>query len=146
MADTFISSGFKLQVVIEDLLASQHFYDGNAGTDDNNFGGIIKSPLDLVVGTINFFEVTVPDYASDTAAFYEFTGNMLGEMSNQGHDLYEPFEVAGYSAYHQFPIYNRNWISTNYLTRRYQFAQQLLEGGMMEMEDMMGVDLITLRS
>ena len=142
MADTFISSGFKLQTVIEDLLGSQHFYEGNAGVDDNNFGGIIKSPLDLVVGTVNFFEIPFPDYQTDTAAFYDFTRNLLGEMSNQGLDLYEPFEVAGYSAYHQFPIYNRNWISTNYLTRRYRFVQQLLEGEMMEMMDMGGVDLI----
>ncbi len=139
MADTFISSGFKLQAVIEDLLGSQHFFEGNAGPDDNSFGSIIKSPLDLVVGTVNFLEITIPDYQTDTAAFYEFMGNLLGEMSDQGLDLYEPFEVAGYSAYHQFPIYNRNWISTNYLTRRYRFAQRLLEGDMMNME---GVDLI----
>lgn len=139
MAATFIASGFKLQAVIEDLLGSQHFYEGNAGTDDNNFGGIIKSPLDLVVGTVNFLEVTIPDYQTDTTAFYEFTGNLLGEMGDQGLSLYEPFEVAGYSACHQFPIYNRNWISTNYLTRRYRFVQRLLEGDMM---DMQGFDLI----
>jgi hypothetical protein len=54
-------------------------------------------------------------------------------MDYQGLDFYEPFEVAGYSAYHQYPVYNRNWISTNYLTRRYDFVRQFLEG-----MDMMG--------
>jgi uncharacterized protein (DUF1800 family) len=106
MANTFASSGFKIQVVIEELLMSQHFYDANAGLDDNNFGGIIKSPLDLILGTL---------------------------LDYQGLAFYEPFEVAGYAAYHQYPVYNRNWISTNYLTRRYDFIRQFMEGmGMME--------------
>ena len=43
-------------------------------------------------------------------------------MDDQGLSFYEPFEVAGYSAYHQFPIYNRSWITTNYLTSRYNFV------------------------
>ena len=54
-----------------------------------------------------------------------------------GLNFYEPFEVAGYSAYHQFPIYNRNWISTNYLTQRYSFIRNLLEFN----EDMLSVDI-----
>ena len=41
-------------------------------------------------------------------------------------DYYEPFEVAGYSAYHQYPIFNRSWITTNYLTNRYNFIRQHL--------------------
>ncbi len=128
--------------MIEELLSSQHFYEGNTGLDDNNYGSIIKSPLDLVLGTLNFLEIKYPDYVTDTANFYEFTGNLLREMSSQGLDLYEPFEVVGYTAYHQFPIYNRNWISTNYLTRRYRFVQQLLQGDMMDEMEMEGVDLI----
>ena len=43
-----------------------------------------------------------------------------------GMNFYEPFDVAGYDAYHQFPIYHRSWISTNYLTQRYQFIRDLL--------------------
>ncbi len=142
MAETFVNSGYKIQNVIEDLLASQHFYEGDTGANDNNFGGIIKSPLDLVLTTVNYLEVPIPDYQNDTANFYEYMANLLGEMGNQGLDFYEPFEVAGYSAYHQFPIYNRSWISTNYLTRRYQFVQQLLQGEMMDDMQLGGIDLI----
>lgn len=133
MANTFASSGFKVQSVIEELLMSQHFYDANAGLDDNNFGGIIKSPLDLILGTIQFFELSLPDYQGDIVNFYELTGDLIESMNYQGLDLYEPFEVAGYSAYHQYPVYNRNWISTNYLTRRYDYIRQFLDG-----MDMMG--------
>ena len=134
MADTFVNSGYKIQNVIEELLMSQHFYDADAGLDDNNFGGIIKSPLDLVLGTMQFFELELPDYMGDTTGFYEVTADLLRNMDNQGLNFYEPFEVAGYSAYHQFPVYNRNWISTNYLTRRYDYIRQLMDG-----MDMMGM-------
>ncbi len=133
MANTFISSGHKIQNVIEELLASQHFYDANAGVDDNNFGGIIKSPLDLILETTQFFELSLPDYPGDVSNFYEVTSDLLRSMDYQGLDFYEPFEVAGYSAFHQYPVYNRNWISTNYLTRRYDFVRQFLDG-----MDMMG--------
>jgi uncharacterized protein (DUF1800 family) len=39
MANTFISSGYKIQPVLEDLFQSQHFYDAAAGVTDDNFGG-----------------------------------------------------------------------------------------------------------
>ncbi|MEM7550286.1 MAG: DUF1800 family protein [Bacteroidota bacterium] len=142
MTDTFISSGYKLQSVLEDLFSSQHFYDAEDAVDDDNFGSLIKSPLDLTVSTLRFFKVVPPDYETNLTEFYDFCENVLGIMNDLGMDFYEPFEVAGYAAYHQFPIYNRNWISTNYLTRRYDFIQNLIAvpgtGGM----DMLSVDVL----
>ncbi len=128
MAQTFISNNFKIQPVIEELLKSRHFYDDEDGVEDNNFGGIIKSPLDLILGSVIFFNVPVPDYTTDINNFYDFTGVLIKAMDDQGLNFYEPFEVAGYSAYHQYPVYNRNWISTNYLTRRYDFIRDFFAG------------------
>ena len=132
MASTLISSGYKIQPVIENLLRSQHFYEANAGFDDDNFGAIIKSPLDLVNGYIRFFNIPVPATTS-TANFYEFTGEVLGASGNMGMQFYQPFDVAGYDAYHQFPIYNRSWISVNYLTNRYDFIRQNISSNQMGM-------------
>ncbi len=142
MTNSFITNGYKLQPLLEELFQSQHFYDAAAGADDDNFGGIIKSPLDLVLGTVSFFEMPVPDYETDTANFYDVTGNLLRQMSDLGMDFYEPFEVAGYAAYHQFPIYNRNWISTNYLTSRYDFIRQTMSAMNMMEPGEIGVDLL----
>jgi hypothetical protein len=36
-------------------------------------------------------------------------------------DFMNPIDVAGFDAYHQYPLYNRAWISTNTLNRRYNF-------------------------
>ncbi len=131
MASRFISGGFKIQPVLQALFTSSHFYEAVGGVEDDKFGAIIKSPLDLVATTFSFFEINIPSYQSDTVRFYEATGELLKAMESQGMTLYEPSEVAGYPAYHQFPRFNRNWISTNYLVRRYQFIRELLDGNQM---------------
>jgi uncharacterized protein (DUF1800 family) len=59
MANTFSASGYKLQPVLEDLFQSQHFYDAAAGVNDDNFGGIIKSPLDLNGGYLQDFQYSI---------------------------------------------------------------------------------------
>jgi uncharacterized protein (DUF1800 family) len=138
MANTFISSGYKIQPVLEDLFQSQHFYDAAAGVNDDNFGGIIKSPLDLMIGTLRMFDVQLPDPTGNAAAYYEQTSELIRTMVSMGMHFYEPFDVAGYDAYHQFPIYHRSWISTNYLVRRYEFIRDLVSdsqmGGMMKID------------
>ena len=125
LADTFIAEGFKLQPVLEELFTSEHFYDAAVGVTDDNFGGIIRSPLDLMIGTYRLFDITLPDYKTEPAALYERTNAMITELGSMGMNFYEPYDVAGYDAYHQYPIFHRAWISTNYLTRRYEFIQKL---------------------
>jgi len=114
--------------VLEELFKSQHFYDAAAGVNDDNFGGIIRSPLDLLIGTLRFFELQsqFPDYVTSPAEFYKKTGELITSLSAMGMHFYEPYDVAGYDAYHQYPIYHRSWISTNYLANRYAFINQLV--------------------
>jgi hypothetical protein len=121
MANIFKANEFKLYPVLQALLTSREYYEGAPGYLDNTFGSIIKSPLDLTLGFIRNFEIPVPDY-SDWTAFYAFNNAIKSKIDLQGLSFYEPYEVAGYPAYHQFPIYNRSWITTNYLTRRYQLV------------------------
>ena len=138
MATTFTNSGYKLQPVLEELFKSTHFYEAAAGVTDDNFGGVIKSPLDVMIGSYRFFNVQLPDPIASPTDFYEATNTMIRSLSKMGMQFYEPFDVAGYDAYHQFPIYHRSWISTNYLTERYQFIRNLNDQSMTGM----GVDLI----
>lgn len=129
MADVFIANEFKLYPVLEALFTSREFYEGVSGYHDDFFGSIIKSPIDLTIGFIKNFEIAVPDYPSAVADRYGFSLSLLGWIGAQGMDYYEPYEVAGYPAYHQYPIYNRSWITTNYLTQRYDFVADTLSGG-----------------
>jgi uncharacterized protein (DUF1800 family) len=139
MANTLIANDFKIQPVLEELFRSQHFYEAGGGNGDDNFGAIIRSPLDLVIGTYRFFGISMPDLATSPADYYEKTSEIIRSLSHMGMNFYEPFDVAGYDAYHQFPIYHRSWISTNYLTRRYEFITTLIPqdstGGMMSAID-----------
>lgn len=129
LAQTFISANFEIRPVLEQLLSSQHFFDQDDMVVANNINGaIIKSPLEVVIGTMRFFKVSLPDMYTDSEKFYGLTREILDSMYNQGLDFYDPLDVAGYDAYFQAPSYNRSWISPNYLARRYQFAQYLIEG------------------
>jgi uncharacterized protein (DUF1800 family) len=126
MANTFTGNGYKIQPILEELFKSQHFYDAAAGINDDNFGGIIKSPLDLMMGTFRIFDIPLPDPVTSAETFYEKTGELITSLEEMGMRFYEPFDVAGYDAYHQYPIYHRSWISTNYLTNRYEFIRNLV--------------------
>ncbi len=131
LAETFRNNNYEFQPVLEQLLSSQHFFDTDNGivTDDSR-GAIIKSPLDLVVGSTRFFNVGIPDSSSDLQQAFDVSfRSLLGNMEDQGMSFYDPPEVAGYPAYHQNPEFNRNWISNNGLARRYQFSDVLVENG-----------------
>lgn len=143
MANTFAANNFKIQPVLEDLFQSKHFYEAAGGVSDDSFGGIIKSPLDLAMGTIKFFQVAIPDYVSNTAIFYETTKDLIKKMGDQGLNFYEPVEVAGYPAYHQYPAFNRNWISTNYLTRRYELIRKTMSMMNMDEPGAIFIDILT---
>jgi uncharacterized protein (DUF1800 family) len=122
MVATFVANNYKIEPVIRELLASQHFYDSiDVSVDNDHFGAIIKSPLDLVSGTLNFFEYTLPDFVNQSSSFYLKTEALITSLENQGMNLMNPFDVAGYESYHQYPLFNRMWINTNALTQRYKF-------------------------
>lgn len=136
MANTLVANNYKILPVIENLLRSAHFYEASAGTvTDDNFGGIIKSPLDLIVQSLRFFGTQIPDMATSPDAFYEQTGEILEYVQGQAMNFYEPYDVAGYDCYHQFPIYHRYWITPNTLANRYAFIRNIItasEPGMLK--------------
>lgn len=122
MADILVSNDYKIHYVLQALFTSVHFYEDEAGYTNDNFGGIIKSPFDLAVGFYKNFGISLPAYENIAASYYEdYALPILDQITQQGMSFYDPFEVAGYPAYHQFPIFNRNWITPNYLSNRYDF-------------------------
>lgn len=129
LADILIQNNYTLAPVLTALFTSQHFYDAdNSMSEDNVVGAIIKSPLDIVVGSLRFFGVFLPSTTQPVVYAETYQKGILKFLELQGLALYEPFEVAGYPAYHQFPAYHRNWITANYLARRYEYSKLLLEG------------------
>lgn len=128
MADILMANNYSIKEVLKVLLKSQHFYDAdNAVSSDDNIGALIKSPVELFTGLMRFFNVGIPDRLANATSFYSDMSFFTEEFVNQGLDYYEPFEVAGYSAYHQVPGFSRNWITTNSLVFRYRIGQLLMK-------------------
>jgi uncharacterized protein (DUF1800 family) len=128
LAQIFRSSGFNLKSVISALLSSKHFFDvDNAVTSDNNIGALIKSPIELIIGGLRYFNVTFPQ--KNSTSFYNdgYRNGVMKLIFDQGLEFYEPYDVAGYDAYFQVPGYNRNWITPTNLASRYLFSKALLE-------------------
>lgn len=147
MANTFLTNDFEVLPVLEQLFKSEHFYDlDTPELDDNTKGGIIKSPLELFIGCIRFFKVDFGDL-SDTNRLYEqiYSGNISGILRDEGLTLYEPFEVAGYSAYHQRPEFNRHWITASNLGYRYKQIDDLIIGFTDGDNDPLGVALDVMK-
>jgi uncharacterized protein (DUF1800 family) len=126
LAETFSNADFEIKPVIEQLLKSEHFYDSDtAVTADDSIGAIIKSPLEIIIGSLRFFGVEMPASLSDLYN-KSYIGGILPFIKNQGLDLYEPIDVAGYPPYFQGPSFNRDWITPNSLAYRYHFSFALL--------------------
>ncbi len=131
LAQTLIDNNWVIAEALKVLFKSQHFYDADDSvTSNNNVGALIKSPVELSLGLLRFFEVELPDRDTQTADFYTDMGaGVVAHFKEQGLSYYEPFEVAGYPAYHQFPAYGRNWIMTVELARRYQVGRRFMSAG-----------------
>jgi uncharacterized protein (DUF1800 family) len=129
LANTLVSNNYDITSVLEVLFQSEHFYDLDTPiTEDNNIGAIIKSPMDLVIGTMRLFNLAVPDKTTQLVAHYDLYDQLIGQLDLQGLQFFEPYDVAGYEPYYQFPDYHRYWISSNYLANRYKFSELLISG------------------
>ncbi|MFN8438241.1 MAG: DUF1800 family protein [Cytophagales bacterium] len=143
MVSTFKANNYKIQPVIEEVLSSAHFYEvADSSVSNDKFGAIIKSPLDLMAQTLRMFAYELPSYSTDKENFYAKTGTLLNDLFEQGLNFLNPYDVAGYEAYHQFPLFNRMWINTNALTKRYQFIYKTLQTEKQEPEDI-SIDVVT---
>lgn len=118
LADLFRKANFEIKPVLTALFQSQHFYDAALT------GAIIKSPTDLVMGTLRFWGLTVPDPAQNITAFYQIGNYAYSRVKEQQQDLLNPPTVFGWTAYYQ-PDYYHQWINSNTLGLRGYFGDTL---------------------
>lgn len=104
LADVIVANNYELKPVLLTLLTSQHFFD------EKFYGSMIKSPLDLIIGTPRLLSVSTmkPDYG-------------LSTMSTLNLDLLNPPDVEGFKMHH-------NWITTTTLPTRQKFTNGIIDG------------------
>lgn len=143
LAATLVANDYEIKSVLEVLLQSEHFYDEDTvQTDDNNIGAIIKSPMDLIMGSMRLFDLQVPDQTTDLENQYSLYAGLINQLSDQGLELFEPYDVAGHDPYFQLPDFQRYWISSNYLANRYKFIEYLISGFSMNGQVLLQLDMV----
>jgi len=132
LAQTLINNQYELRPTLEQLFLSQHFFDEDDGDPtDEILGSLVKSPLDLFLHAINFFELDIPDPQNDPENHYDRFYRRAAQdiiFDRAGFSLFRPPSVAGYPAYYQEPGFGRNWFSTNTIITRYKLPEMLLRG------------------
>ncbi|WP_353720801.1 DUF1800 family protein [Dyadobacter sp. 676] len=98
------SNNFAVAPLIRKLLTSQIFFD------NRNVAAIIKSPAELLVGTVRLFDMPIPDMVTDTAAFGRMTSHLSDNMKLLQLNLLDQPTVFGSPAYYQTG-FSKNWIN-----------------------------------
>ncbi len=104
LAGIFRDSGYQITPLLRALLTSPHFWA------PENRGVLIKSPVDLIVGTTRLFALPIS------------TTRLLPRLSRQlGQDVFDPPNVKGWPG-------GTQWITTTTLLDRWQVLQRALRG------------------
>jgi uncharacterized protein (DUF1800 family) len=95
----------QIRQVVYALLTSEHFFSTEVRAC------MIKSPADLVLGTLRALEQPFPTPAQ-VEAQYRVWGDAYGLVAFAGQELVNPPNVAGWPAYYQFPQFDKIWMDT----------------------------------
>jgi uncharacterized protein (DUF1800 family) len=118
LADQLIKADFEVKPVLATLLKSAHFHDAA------NQGCFIKTPLDLVAGSLRQLGIGLPDGA-DPLKQYSLMAALVGEAARMQLEIGNPPNVAGWPAFNQDPVYYEVWINSDTLPRRIQYTDKL---------------------
>jgi uncharacterized protein (DUF1800 family) len=135
LADIFRSNGYKIKPVLEALFKSEHFYDVL------NQGCVIKTPADIVIGSMREFDVAMRPI-SDWDINYGHWNTLYAAMNVQGLNLHDPPNVAGMAAYYQEPLFHEIWITTDSLPKRNQFTDIMTNSGYTRLSFKMQFDFV----
>lgn len=124
LALTFVANNWNVGPVLDQLFKSQHFYDMA------NRGVYIKSPYDLVLGTLRTFSINynVADQNNFEAQYKLwkfFNDNVLqGLEQSQGRMP----NVSGWPAFYQTPSFHEYWINSSTTQKRFIFLNLIFNG------------------
>ncbi|CAH0995070.1 hypothetical protein EMA8858_01190 [Emticicia aquatica] len=136
LAKVFRENNYEIKPVIATLLKSQHFFEPNF------YGAIIKSPLDLVIGTLREFNVEFPSTKTNLYEYYSLHGDMMRQAEGMQQAIGEPPNVAGWPAYYQAPNFHEIWINSDTYIKRNQFTNTIIKNGFPKNGLRMQVDVI----
>jgi uncharacterized protein (DUF1800 family) len=106
LADIFRSSNYNIPTLLKALFKSEHFFD------TVNYGCIIKSPVDMYVGMIREFNLTLA--ASPVDVMYAHWKSFSDKCNTEAQNIGDPPNVAGWPAYYLVETnFYETWMSNS---------------------------------
>jgi uncharacterized protein (DUF1800 family) len=114
LANALVMGNWEMLPVLKLLLKSQHFFDMA------NRGVMIKSPFDLMYGSMRTFNMnTTPTTGDVVRKQYELWDYFhLQTYSKLDQGIMLVPNVSGWKAFYQAPSYYQNWINSNTIQKR----------------------------
>jgi uncharacterized protein (DUF1800 family) len=123
LAQHFVANNWNILPVLDKLFKSEHFFDMA------NRGVYIKSPLDVIVGTMRTFKL---NYNVSDTSNYEAQYDLWNQFNYAMYDMQRGMgivpNVAGWQAFYQKPSFHEYWINSNSIQRRYALIEYLFYG------------------
>jgi len=124
LARVFVDNNWNILPVLQTLFKSQHFYDMA------NRGAYIKTPFDLVLGSVRTFNIntTVSDpgnYSAQYQIWNDFNMNMCAPMEQ---NMWSIPGVSGWKAFYQESNFHEYWINSATTQKRFSFLTSIFNG------------------
>jgi hypothetical protein len=110
-----------IRPVLEKLLTSDVFFS------PQNRGAMIKSPVELVVGTLRQLQLPPPDMITRPASYRKYMDIFYWRLRDLGQPLLDQPTVFGYEPYYQTG-FSKIWINTTTIALRGALIDYLVQG------------------
>lgn len=134
LARLFRESNYEIKPVLQALFKSAYFFD------KTYYGAQIKSPLDIVVGTLREFDVVFPPETTHLVPLYNLLNDLYNVCNSAQQAIGDPPDVAGWKAFYQAPGFYQNWVTSDTYPKRNSFLDTLLNKGYTRNQTRIGVD------
>lgn len=118
LADLF-QKDYEIKPVLTKLFNSQHFYDNQL------IGSQIKSPLDLIIGTLVHFNQSVPDPVNNWKYYNLFIQFLAARAKELQMEVFEQQTVFGWRPFYDTDFY-KLWINSTTLALRGAYTDSLI--------------------
>ncbi|MEA5460293.1 DUF1800 domain-containing protein [Arcicella sp. LKC2W] len=129
---------YDIKITLQTLFNSQHFFD------EALYGSQIKSPADLVVGTLRSFNYQLPDPIKERTKYDAATNYFNGRLREQQMDIIDQPSVFGWRPYYDTDFYEI-WINSTTLALRGAWTDYVVKGAAATAVDIntLGLPLLT---
>jgi len=131
MADVLRNNNYDIKTALDVLLKSEHFFEVA------HQACFIKSPFDIIIGTLREFNVSYPPY-TDYVNGYPLFYSLYDQAAMMQQQLFQPPDVSGWPAYYQEPMHYELWVNSNSLPRRADFTDGLVNGALLDLRAFAG--------